>query len=191
MGWLDSFKKPQAGPIEDFSGSIFKQAAEGVDAIRKLAEDKSVEQDKYGLGSLEWMKVFFEFQNFYLHLTDRFAFGRLDEQKRGKVMTELERVSIDTSVETICKDWPRDKIANIKKECMDNFLVSMQDYAQYKKLFPDEGQGPKDTLLWEFGKQIASLSGRPFDMAFIIAGVELASKALTELDINSFIAKVR
>ena len=191
MGWLDSFKRPQAGPIEEFSIKIFKQAAEGVDTIRKLAEDKSIEQDKYGLGSLEWMKVFFEFQDFYLHLTDRFAFGELDEQKRSKVMNELAKVSIDTSVETICKNWPRDKIANIKKECMDNFLVSMQDYGQYKKLFPEEGQGPKGTLLWEFGTQIADLSGRQLDIAYVLAGVELASKALTELDIRSFIAKVK
>ncbi len=87
MGWLDSFKKPKLSAVEEYSVKIFKAAAEGVDAIRQISEDRVVESERYGLTHMEWFSVFNEFQYFYLHLTDRFAFGNMDEGVRGKTMS--------------------------------------------------------------------------------------------------------
>jgi hypothetical protein len=191
MSWLNSFKKPKLSPVEEYSVRIFKAAAEGVDAIRQLSEDRSVESERYGLTHTEWFCVFNEFQYFYLHLTDRFAFGNIDESLRGKTLSELEDWAIDRSVETICKDWPPEKIENIKKESKANFLVSMQDYAQYKKWFPEKGAGTGGTLFWEFGKQIANLAGRGLDIVYIMTAVELATNAMKTLDIQGFIGKIK
>lgn len=51
MGWLDSFRKPKLNAVEEHSVTIFKAAAEGVDAIRELSEDRSVESGRRGLAA--------------------------------------------------------------------------------------------------------------------------------------------
>lgn len=67
----------------------------------------------------------------------------------------------------------------------------MQDYAQYKKWFPEKGTGTGGTLFWEFGKQIANLAGRGFDIVYIMTAVELATNAMKTLDIQGFIGKIK
>ncbi len=94
-------------------------------------------------------------------------------------------------METICRDWPPEKIEKIKRECKANFVVSMQDYARYKKWFPEKEAGPADTLFWEFGKQIADLAGRGLDIAYIMAAVQLATDAMKSLDIKGFVEKAK
>lgn len=186
MGWLDTFRKDFR---QDYIGKILKHSAEGADAIRRLAEDKSLEQEKQGLSHIEWFKVFFEFTYFYLHLTDRFAFGHMDEERRGSLMTGLEEICITFAVDVVCEGWPEDMKEKIKEESMGNFYISMEEYSKYKKWFPEKDEGAKDTLFWEFGKTIAKLAGRENDIIYIIACPEIVTNSLKDLDIRSFIEK--
>ena len=187
MSWFDAFKKTKKDPIDEYSIRIFKSATTGVDSIKTLSSDKSLESERYGLTKIEWFSVFNEFQYFFLHLTDRFAFGNMNDDRRNEILTRLENLSIDLSVETVCDRWPSETIEKIKKESMRNFITSMNQYAQYKDFFAEKGRSPKETLFWEFGKQIACLAGRDMDIAYIMCAVEAATNAMKELDINRFI----
>lgn len=191
MGWLDSFKKPKLNLIPDFSRALFKTALEGANAIRKLAEDEPVESEQHGLTSAQWFAVVNEFQNFYLHLTDRVAFGNMDKDGRHGMMSQLEDLTIACSVETICEDWPPDMVEKIKEEAKQNLVVCIEYYSRYKKWFPEKEESPKDTLVWEFGKQIAHLAGKGLDISYVAAATSLAASAMETLDIRGFIKRVK
>ena len=185
------FPVPSVNPIEEHSRKIFRKATEGVDAIRQFSEGESIDQSKHGLTQAEWIAVFCEFMNFYLHLTDRFVIGNIIETRRSEVMTELESLTIDTSAIVICEGWPPDLVDKVKKEWWDNFQVSMQDYGQYKKMLPEKGGAIKDTLFWEFGKRIADLSGNDKDIAYIVLAADLAINSLKELGMKAFVEKIK
>lgn len=188
MGWFDTFKKDFR---EDYLNKIFRNSIEDANAIRRLAEDKSFEQNKQGLSDTEWLSIVFEFIYFYLHLTDRFAFEHMSEEQRAVLMTGVERICISSAVNAVCRGWPKDKKEKIKEECMENFHISMQEYSKYKKWLAEKGEGTKNTLFWEFGKMIAKLAGREMDARYIMLSVKIAIDSLKDLDIKSFIEKVK
>ena len=175
--------------LEAFSVKLFHQAAYGADEIRKLAEDKTIEQRTYGLELMQWFAVCFEFQNFYLHMADRLAFSRLSESRRSQVMADLEHWSVNRALETICSGWPEDKIREIQEESLANVRSSHEEFGQYKRMFPNPGESPAGTLIWEFGKSVANCAGRLTDIAYISRSEQLATEGLIALDIKSFIAQ--
>jgi hypothetical protein len=189
--WLKTCGTPKISPFREHSANIFRKANEGAEEIRQLSEDKSVEQRKYGLSQTEWVMVFCEFLNFYLHLTDRFVCGHLNEAKRGEVMTELEELTIDASVRAIHKGLPADVIGKIRREWWANLLQSMQEYSQYKKLFPEGGGHVVGTLFYEFGQRIATLSGHDMDIGYVMLASRVAADSLRTLGMNEFVDKVR
>jgi len=188
MGWFDTFKKDFR---EDYLNKIFRNSIEDANAIRRLAEDKSFEQDKQGLSDTEWLSIVFEFIYFYLYLTDRFAFEHMNEEQRAVLMTGVEKICISSAVNAICHEWPEDLKEKTKKKCMENFYVSMQEYSKYKKWFAEKGKGTKNTLFWEFGKVIAKLAGREMSARYIMFSVITVTNSLKDLDIKSFIEEVK
>lgn len=188
MGWFDTFKKDIR---QDFLNKIFKNSIEAANVILNLAKDESFEKNKQGLSFTEWFSILFEFIYFYLHLTDRFAFGYMDEDRRGILMTELEEICITSAVDEVCKGLTEDKKEKIKEECMQNFYISMEEYSKYKKWFPEKDEGLKDTLVWEFSKTIAKLAGQENNIVYIMACPSIAINSLKDLDIKSFIEKVK
>lgn len=188
MGWFDTFKKDFRS---DYLNKIFRNSIEDANAIRRLAEDKSFEQNKQGLSNTEWLSILFEFIYFYLHLTDRSAFGHMDEERRATFMTELEQICISSTVNAVCHEWPEDLKEKTKKECMENFRASMEEYSRYQELVPKEKEGRKNTLVWEFGKNIAKLAGREMDARYVMTSHILVIDSLKDLDVKSFIEKVK
>jgi hypothetical protein len=176
--------------IDAFSAKVFHQAAHGAHEIRKLAEDKSIPQDTYGLDFMQWFAVFSEFHNFYLHMTDRMAFTNLSESRRAEVMNALETWSIDVAVETICAGMPEDKTRGIQEESLANLRKANEEFGQYRRMFPKNAdESPAGTLAWEFGKSVANYAGRFMDMAYITRALQLGTDGLIALDIKSFISQ--
>ncbi len=53
MSWLGISKKPKSNPVADLAVRMFFSARMGADEIRKLAEDRTLEQPRYGLNDEE------------------------------------------------------------------------------------------------------------------------------------------
>ncbi|MEA1939106.1 MAG: hypothetical protein U9N03_00385 [Candidatus Caldatribacteriota bacterium] len=195
---LDSqrfFERIQLGVENDFKQDylfkIFKNSTIAVEVIRHLVEKKDINQKKYSLSDTEWSLILFEFIYFYLHLTDRFASGHMNEEQRGNLMIELEKLSIAATVDAVFLKWPKDKKEIIKKKCMGNFYIRVAEYSKYKKWLPKKGEGAKGTLLWEFVKTIAKLVGQEHRGDFILGIMQTLTNSLKDLDIKSFINRVR
>jgi hypothetical protein len=156
-----------------------------------LLDNKGIDQNKYVLSNTKWVSILFEFIYFYLHLTDRFAFGHMNEERRGSLMTDLEEVCITAAVDAVCLRWPEDIKEKIKEECMGNFYISMAEYSKCKKWFPKKDEGAKGTLFWEFVKTIAKLAGQEHVVIFKLTVMQIATNSLKDLDIKSFINRIK
>ena len=182
----------QIGEIKkDYLFKIFKNSIIAVEVIHHLVEKKGTNQNKYTISDTEYFSILFEFIYFYLHLTDRFAFGHMNEEQRGSLMIELEELSITAAVDAVCLGWPEDKKERIKEECMGNFYISVAEYSKCKKWLPEKDEGAKDTLLWEFGKTIAKLAEQEHAVIFKLTVAQTVTNSLKDLDIKSFIKRVK
>jgi hypothetical protein len=162
-----------------------------VEVIRHLVEKKDINQNKYDLSDTEWFSILFEFIYFYLHLIDRFAFGLMNEEQRGSLMTDFEEVCITAAVDAVCLRWPEDIKEKIKEECMGNFYISMAEYSKCKKWLSEKNEGAKGTLLWEFDKTIVKLAGQEWESGFMLAVMQIVTNSLKDLDIKSFINRIK
>jgi len=93
----------------------------------------------------------------YINLIIRIVNDILDDDKTSKLLEELEKVFwtyISVSAEQ----------TNIESK---EFKIYFYD--KYK-LFPTKDNRRKDTLFWEFGKNISKISGHSHDIRIVIAG---------------------
>ena len=176
---------------QDYLFKIFKNSVIAVEVIRHLVDNKGIDQKKYSLSNAERFSLLFEFIYFYLNLTDRFAFGHMNEEQRGSLMTELGELSITAAVDAVCLRWPEDIKDKIKEECIGNFHISMAEYSKCKKWLPEKDEGAKGTLLCEFVKTIAKLAGQEHRVGFKLAVMQTVTNSLKDLDIKSFIKRAK
>ena len=178
--------------VINFASKIFENAVRSANILRNLSNDKSIVQSKYGLNDIEWSSIVFEYIYFFLHLTDRMIFTYFSEEQREEIMKSLEEYSIFSSVEAIYKGYPQDTLGKIKSECLDNFNVSQSKYSKYKKMYFEKNESPKDTLYYEFSKNIANLSGKENDI-LVVSSVAFneAIKSHVNLKINDFVKNLK
>lgn len=188
MHWLDTFKKDI---ILDYAEKIVAYSMVAANVIRNLAKDKGLVRHKRRLSYNKWFSILIEFIYFYLHLTDRFAFGHMDEERRGILMTGLAEICIYNAVYAFCKVKSEDKKEKIIEECMKNCYIWMEEYCKYEKWFPEKGEGLKDTLFGEFGANISKIAIKEVNIFFIMPLQWTIVRAFEDLDIESFIEKVK
>lgn len=193
MGWFDTFKidKKFEKNGKKYSEEILRNSIDAANAMRSLAEEERNENRGKVLGDAEWFSILLEFVYLYLHLTDRFAYGQIEEDRRHDIMTILEEVCIYSAVDTVCQGWSDDLIEKIKRESIENLFAFVDEYSKYKKLIEEKDESPKDTLFWEFSKNIAKLAVHEMDITFIMPVYKLLIYSLKDLDIKSFIKNVK
>jgi hypothetical protein len=166
MSWLDIFRKSEKDPMAKYSANIYFLAEKGTDEIRELVK---VTGDETVIEHLDaaWFSVFAEFQNLYLHITEREAFSRLGNSGYPEVMNDLVLFSIDCSVEMRFGDVPHEERQTIKKDWVQYLNASNQRYGRCKKLIAGSKEPPEGTVLGQFGVKVAELIGHPGNAMYI------------------------
>ena len=183
--------------IEEYALKLLKMALEGEETIRSIIIGDPTLSERKKLNDPELFNVFCEFNFFYLHLTDRFACGVLNEQQRGAFMAEIEKLNFALLIETVCKDWNPTEVEEMKEEVMRNFWRRMEEYSRYQKFFPASGKNTtadhlaECTLFWGFGDQITDLCGQPESLSILAAAIKASTIAMRELDIQGFVEKLK
>ncbi len=191
VGWARISAQREKGEqelIEAFSVKLFKVATEGADAIRKLSEDRAVQQPRYGLDR-EWFPVFTAFHGFYLHLTDREAFAAAGNASRYQILNRLVHWSIDLAVNTVLQSLPSDKLPAIKRQCVEHLNWSNDAYGQYKRISAAPGEAAGGTVVWRLGAEVAELAGRPGNSAYILTSQDCALRGHAALEAKSYVAR--
>lgn len=126
--------------------------------FEELKKDKGIK-----IEDRKFVEVFFESALFYLSVIDRVAFKTLGADK-GSVFAKALFIEFS---ESLAKTYESDvESARFRSAFEENYTMRRQEYAGYKKLFPDKNdKNMNDTLLGKFGKQIVEVLGSKKDIA--------------------------
>lgn len=193
MALLGSFNK---NVLQDYVDRICKKSRTASEAVKiYLAGVKKAKSSRQKFSVTEYAEVLLEFVYFYLHFTDRCVFGHvvvkyIDEKQRGSLMTELEKRCINSAVDFAFFGLPESPKEKIKQKSFKNFKTRQREYGKYKIYFTEKSEVLKDTLFWEFGKNIRKLVGRDRDPGLAHLCMEITAEGIRDLDPKSFVEKV-
>lgn len=146
---------------------------------------------KFGKDSKEAMtyrmEVQYEFLFFFTHLSMRYAFGELGHEKRVELQNLLLPILMNNSTETWFGHWPAKYKEGIKKEFRDNINRAELEYSKYQKFFAEKNEGTKDTLFWEFSKNISKLSGHETDIIIITKCMAFTVEVLGKIKLKDLV----
>lgn len=144
MGWFNRKSEPV---MPKLSKKVFEETFLCTEALkpdleRKFGKDTEEFNSKY-------IPVMFEFMYFFLHLTDRYAFGQLGEERRNKLVEELVPTTIAIIIEVYFAKSPKHVKEGIEKELYNNLNNAQLDYASCKELLlmPEDDTKTLDKLL--------------------------------------------
>ena len=160
-----------------FAPVLVHFAKSSQESLRKeLEKDINVEDStndyKGKITIQKWDNAFHEFVFLFLHVTDRLAFEYLSTEQRSTFMYKLlVHVFFTLNVEL------KPKEPELRKKDSDAFITTnnerQQNYAQYKKMFPQKNESVADTLFWEFGEFISNILTDEQKDARVIMTVQL------------------
>lgn len=111
---------------------------------------------------------------FLLHLVDRETFDILGHEKRDIMMGTLEEELFDKVLISLSAS---EKKAETKRIFIAAYNARQKEYSKYVSKKNDDS-GPKDELLWEFGKIVAEMIGEPKSrkIGYAVSGMALTIK---------------
>jgi len=160
MSWLNSFKKDESA-LKKLSKKIFENSLLCAESLKPDLEEK------YGKDSKEFNSTYFpvlsEFMCFFLHITNRSAFGQLGQEKRDKLQNELSPLVVDATIEALFGHWPKNLRDGIKEEFYSNINNAEIDYSSCKALLlkPEDDTPSHEKI--ELGKKSKSMVGQLTD----------------------------
>lgn len=145
-------------------------------------------------------KVVIEFLLFDLNLCDRQIFHLAGVKEREIIMDEIVIKLLDL-IRKCDENFLKEKFGhmttgNIDKyfeyfykiapamDFIEKYNKRQMEYSVYKKYFAEKDESPKDTLLWEFGKKIATLVRGGPDIAIVMAVLTLITRSLVFYSIS-------
>ena len=137
-----------------------------IDFIEKVCKECYKNQEPFNKEIRN--SIGFEYMIVFINLIIRIAYDILGEDKAWKLLEELEKIFWEHMSDTI--DERNIDDSTISEEEFKILLKTrFNEYNEYK-LFDGKDGNLKDTLFWEFGKNISKLSGHSHDIRIVIAG---------------------
>ena len=177
--------------VQDYANKICLHSKAGLNCItsllRKSSQNSSDESSSDEMTTFKSFEVILEFICLYLHINSRWTYGEMSIARADELCDTLSTKCITACVEYGLFGYPEDTKNEIRKKSFEVFKKVGSEYSKYAQLMPENNEGGKGTLIWEFGKNIALISGIDDVMVCQIACVSLIPKALTDLNPTQFI----
>ena len=184
MGWFNSFKKDKSA-IGELSNVIFKTSIECAEALKNYLND-STEKERQE----KWIYVLFEFIYFFMHMTNRIAFGNLGDERRIKLQNELAPIIIDPTIESFFGHWPK----KLKEGIESDFYMKLNDaeieYSDCKQLLPKDNPFSDKALFSKLAKNVAELSGHSHNQEMLIQIITLSVDAWENMRLEELVDTV-
>jgi hypothetical protein len=131
MSWFDSSRKNESA-MSKLSGKVFEKSLLCAESLRPDLEEKFGKDSK--TFHSKYTPVLFEFMYFFLHLTNRYAFAQLGQERRNKLYDELVPTTIDATIETYFGHWPQNLRDGIERDFYSNLNNTEMEYGSCKEL---------------------------------------------------------
>ena len=170
-------------PLGDIGLAIIKAAYNCFTAIKPLINapnDREREQ-------LE-VYVFYEFIYFFMHMTNRSAFSKINGQQIQKLQEVIGPVIAETAINTFFNHWPNEYKSRITSEFYEKVNITELEYSKSKELFSKEKPFTGDSLFSILARNVAELTGNsPLDSAIMVPIFEVSTKEFTEMKLAELI----
>jgi len=183
--------------LQDYTNAICRHSRIGADAVKTLlSNSERPAYPRQEIGAIQYAEILLEFVTLLLSFTDRCLFWvaiadkRLGVRFRDDLMDELVGRCISSAVDYCFFGLEEHPKEEYKKSCFRAHNARMEQYAKYEKCFAEKGEGTKDTLVWEFAKNVCEMVGRDHDIALLTMCAKVIVNAIKDVDSNSFIAKL-
>jgi len=184
--------------LQDYVNKVCHRSRIAADAVKVyLADIEKPETSKNELGAISYAEVLLEFVTFFLHFTDRCLFwdvvaeGSTGVKLRDDLMDELVERCINSAVDFCWFGLKEDAKQEYKKSSLKVYNIRMEKYSKCNKLFPEKNEGAKDTLFWEFSKNLCRLVERQHDPILKNLCIKAAVDALADIDPKSLTKKIK
>jgi hypothetical protein len=132
MGWFNNSKKNESA-MSKLSKKVFEKSLWCAEALKpdlekKFGKDSKTLQSKY-------IPALFEFEYFFLHLANRYAFAQLGHERRNKLYDELVPPTIDATIETYFGHCPKNLKDGIERDFYGNLSNAEMEYGSCKEIF--------------------------------------------------------
>lgn len=193
MGLFDKYKKKSKLSIDEASSLVSAMLFESSMNGAQIFQDFDSENNKEMPVEVFWETVL-EFQFLFLHITDRIAFGSVDNAKRSLFMDSLiEKISQHTIDRAY--NQPSSSKSERLKDILSGYFERLNkrniQYANYQKLFPDGKESPAGTLFWEFGKTLSSVASGSENLFIVEASNKYVLEVLKTINLNDIIEQIK
>ena len=182
--------------LQDYVNKVCHCSRIAADAVKiYLADIEKTKTSKQEFGAIAYAEVLLEFVTFFLHFTDRCLFwevvaeGYMDVELRDDLMDELVERCISAGVDYCFFGLKEHAKQEYKKSGFKVHNTRMKEYSKYKKAFAEKDEGLKDTLFWEFSKNICRLVEREHDPILKNLCIKAAVDAFVDIDPKSLTKK--
>ena len=152
--WLDTFRKPQVSPVASLAERIATASFSNAEALKTsiCGDDKKHQMQC-------WFAVLCEFLYFFMHLTNRFAYGELGHGVRCKLQVQLYPLVVGPTLQAVLGHWPKDLKDGVEAEFGEKLNTAEIQYAECRKLVSPENPFAEDALFSKFAGNICELLG--------------------------------
>lgn len=152
--WLSTFRKPDVPPVADLARRIVQASmtdAETLKASIHAENDKDHTQ--------RWFAVLCEFLYFFMHMTNRFAYGELGHERRCKIQNQLYPLIVRPTIESVFGHWPQRLKDGMETEFIEKLGNAETEYGECKKLLNRDDPFAEDALFSKFVGNVCELLG--------------------------------
>ncbi len=152
--WLNTFRKPELSPLAHLAEHIAKVSLSNAETLKESI--RAVEQKDR---TQRWFAVVCEFHYFFMHLTNRFAYGLLGQDGRCKVQVQLFPLIAGPTLEAIIGHWPQHLKDGVKAEFLEKLNAAEMEYGGCKEFLIPENPFADDALFSKFAGNVCELLG--------------------------------
>ena len=145
--------------------------------------DKVVLDKEYG-------SIIREFDYLFIHIVDRYASGICSEDVKENFIEKLGLSVINARINDCAEGMDNNLIEEARSYEIDCLNKRNIEYAKYKKLYADKGEGTKNTLFWEFGKKIVLDCLHSLNPAEIVYCASIGSDIITNVKIEKVLEEI-
>ncbi len=134
--------------------------------------------------------VFYEFIYFFMHMTMRYAFGRLSEPQITKLQGFLGPIIVGTAIDSFFFHWPEDLKGKMRSEFYEKLNNAEIEYSSSKELLSKDKPFTGDSLISKLSRNVTQLISDNMNPATMTAVVGVSTEALIDVKLDQLINTV-
>ena len=179
----------------------FEQASEVFSELLVRSSDRCLTELKNQLSDDNEKKVEFDeikdltikklFLFFFIHFIDRRAFSILTPENRKALMDPIGYRTISEFIKSNVNHDDQIDQDNLTRQHLEELNSFVLKFNKYKKIIPLKDESQKDTLFWEFSKEISQAIDNSVDIKYVIIANQLATLVITNLKIDDIVEEFK